>query len=1418
MKKPQPHQTPSPEARLGAVARALEDVLRDVEWSQVGDDSSADSFLDQVDRHHTPSARHCAGGHSISPRVVLFASPVNLTETSGDSDNNTIRSSAVKPKLFSSSSRDRRDFRNGKESASSAKGLQRANRQRTSNLFRQAFDILSKRDIRLLWVGDSLPLPDATAHGNNTNLSAFRIWLSSHLKKAAFSHLNSLILDRRVIPFDDIVQNLEAQGNADAANSTSRIERKSNGCWQATDVWLPNSFDASKEASISTAATHLFRAELFEQETSSEDPEFRTEHHQNPKTPQDEKVLVLTGLVDNALGDDKMFQIGAFGSAAQLLRPLHQCNVSVNVSQDQDHASTFAGVMLFLSNSGRTAIADVCERSGCLKRLYSVLIQPISSLLASVRRIELTGSTCNLEAISSPRPLLEGREAPCINHTVGDQFCDYLEKKRGAVSYMETNTTTDQQNAFRQFLPPLSQGLALLATPFGPDAVSTFNRCSKDIQPSKEGTLPGCVAMDTTVSDEDKSRRGRELLSILSAKVTFEDSQRCDEGRSRDRVPNEGLRLRHRIRADTPMNFGDISPNAAEALRNPPSSADKVAAEAANEPILTKTINGIVTRGRQLFGNLFSSKIAFEASPRKESCSHECVSNQDLQCSQRPQSDVRENTPVNCIRNMPSDAAQERHDPCSTENKAVTEDPNMHAVARAIIEDIETPARSCADREIVSTGTAKDTRDMFESTMGTPCHVNTSPAQMEQGLIPVEQTSARDEDVDPGNLYPPSCTYDIQLEYVPPQPTEECPSHDIDNYSLLQVAREKFTDTVTSLSKSADADLEPQIRKAIRELSLVAHVLANASEDLAFTRKAVKKNMRKRSHIADSLHTVLEQKSSRNGKSAQIISSEICAELILAYEQALLQIIESVLTVKENTETKKHKKQHRRLKNKVSALLSLIQMTGQSICISSAESHAVLTDMFSGYFKKVLPRLMTGPNSGTFSDFLKPLYREYDQDIVTDTTAHTENDLQKSWRQQQPRRNAQGTAEHAAAAERSENASPGTSRWDNESISSIRKRSRCLDPYSQADVQAKRPRKSKRDDPKTVLARARSKAPIVEQVIRPQLARTGLDIKIAKDLQKPLMMGTAKKRDIKRTKLKEASQPRKIARSTKRKRIPSTILKETHRGSEPREAERRSDVANHSDLEALGATGALETFLPDADTEIKDPHKVPATTVPEKRDLEIVPETAVKPRDGSEVVLATPIRSKQLTPHFCIPPSPETVKTKTAQRPLTRRRAQKLQAVRNDGVPESPQKQNRSQSAFQNPLCDQTTSTDNSKGNSPSTSQRQSHLVVKRKVVTHDLGLERTEECMPSRPVAIQDGNSDEKAIMGNSQRNLPSMPQEQSHSGSKRTKAVKRAPNLPVSTRITRKKANGSTSPTARLRKKSTKATRKQPSRQARK
>lgn len=160
---------PSMDFMAGAVARALEDFVCDVEWAKSGDDTSVDSLWDDEVTPASCAVQKCSGGHDRCSSVYVFAPFVDLTGRNDVTEPSLVRPSTAKFKV------ERKASKNISQGSSFQGGsFEKTRKVRLINHFRRVFELLQKRSIRFTWVNNWSGAVDNLKANPAATISMFR--------------------------------------------------------------------------------------------------------------------------------------------------------------------------------------------------------------------------------------------------------------------------------------------------------------------------------------------------------------------------------------------------------------------------------------------------------------------------------------------------------------------------------------------------------------------------------------------------------------------------------------------------------------------------------------------------------------------------------------------------------------------------------------------------------------------------------------------------------------------------------------------------------------------------------------------------------------------------------------------------------------------------------------------------------------------------------------------------------------------------------------------------------------------------------------------------------------------------------------------------------------------------------------------
>ncbi|CDF39150.1 unnamed protein product [Chondrus crispus] len=394
----------------------LEDGLTDFSLCLPGlDDNKIET--DQSDNMRT-TLSHCTGGHPFQPLLyVLTAAPDSMKALSACHG-----ASAFLQTKYSRNVADAptpQDMRSMISNIRSSVGSSK--RVAHTDPFIKTAAAMESQDIGLVWVDTRPALPGVFSRERASIITAFCAWLETVSTSASFIDMHTLLLDERVMPVESHIAQIhpDAQRNTCEVDGSQAVKEAESVEWNIADVLTTTSSagfttksppkDRARDpgsssnpllvrqssmyphGSSTSSLVRYFRAQLstnFSQDSIGEP-------HEQPKastTQSPHVVIILRGIMPDSKNCEELYNLRAFESSAQVLRPLRYNSKSKDID-GRIWAEHFGDVMTHLLHTSKGLFADVGMRgpgsSKTVQTLHSVLIRPLNSFTASVRKVTL---------------------------------------------------------------------------------------------------------------------------------------------------------------------------------------------------------------------------------------------------------------------------------------------------------------------------------------------------------------------------------------------------------------------------------------------------------------------------------------------------------------------------------------------------------------------------------------------------------------------------------------------------------------------------------------------------------------------------------------------------------------------------------------------------------------------------------------------------------------------------------------------------------------------------------------------------------------------------------------------------------------------------------------------------------------------
>lgn len=370
--------------RYAAIARTIDNVMRDVDLTIGNDNFSSNSSLNDHDNSSSPIIS-CSAGHSASNSFYLFAAAPHSVEGLLAFD-----APGAFPLLFpppkdvaglDSSSNSRQHV--------SVLPVPHARHEKAPNIgaFRRTLEALQKRGVTLKWVNTH---PTRRFEQHSAVTKCFIEWLASVSATSKLIPLEYLIMDRRVVPTRSLFQTLHGQSyiTDDSCEEQSRDALVDSAPeWAEVDVgFLKNSLQGETELEV-VRFHRYFRAQLSLKNSKLFSEYCHSDQIDAEMCESRPLRMVLRGFLRNP-DDETLDRLCAFEEEASLLRPSNESLPSAHFHHLQ-WTSLFAGLMANLAMTQTSLLTDVVKiEDGHYVFLHSVLIRPITASSANVRKIQ----------------------------------------------------------------------------------------------------------------------------------------------------------------------------------------------------------------------------------------------------------------------------------------------------------------------------------------------------------------------------------------------------------------------------------------------------------------------------------------------------------------------------------------------------------------------------------------------------------------------------------------------------------------------------------------------------------------------------------------------------------------------------------------------------------------------------------------------------------------------------------------------------------------------------------------------------------------------------------------------------------------------------------------------------------------------
>lgn len=907
--------------KYAAVARTIEDVVRDVEWTCISDTSSADSFLDDH-RDPIPSSQpSCSASHSISASLYLFAAAPHVAEGLLAFD-----SSDAFPLIFSSertaialTSGSNLRHRLSNLSTTMSKGQE----MQGSGVFRGALGALQKRDISFKWI-DTEPFC-----GFQQNCSAvsksFAKWLASVSATIRLISLKYFFIDERVASSTSLLQGLHEHGHSiyDSPQEQLRDARaKTVTEWVEVEVGVMRQSLQSKHVREPLSFNRCFQAQLG---ITSSEPTTQSSH---PVRAVPERCvfgllrMVLRGFLPNA-SDEKLDKLSAFEEEASLLRPSNK-TMPYTSSDHLLWASLFAGLMAKLALTETSLTADIAMmENGRNIFSHSVLVRPITMSSANIRKIK----------IGRCRSLSHYGKASDIGAAAnkdGGSWCN--------ASNIAPLNVKPSRAIFQRLLHIPSEG------EMEEERIKRSDRVQSVVAGLKEFAVISSRECESNLFHRQwntmrRSRKGLSVDKIIAAirqKETTDCKAVCQEG--------------------CPTNANDIEQIARQAR-------EAVASSLRNEHVNMTTCCKIQSSHAPEAAGIAGRMEAPMNVLNPDSCDVHAHDN-----------GVQSNDPAawSIFKPRSNSFVSSDHAPRST--RAAGSDPSLSPVAAGESPNWPTlqPLHPSTDADPCSLG-PNPTEVTNTHTM--PClkapHIVDKLGPIEADSIP--SSSVREKG--------PSCepaTSDIHGSHqsTPVVEVTNSFSGEIDGSAMLQKATIRLDQSVSELTSARSDNVRHRVAVCLGHISSLVEIIA----DMDYWRciqNSFSSFIKKQSVVSSALRNAY--KCSRISKHVPTATPnpKFWAVIIDALVQVVWHIAEGANRYQTGT-SRIGPRRRKNLTDRAISILSCVQLAGETL--SGTDGHMFYREVITNFFQNVIVKFLDGNHPKSFIDAVKALFIEYDVD------------------------------------------------------------------------------------------------------------------------------------------------------------------------------------------------------------------------------------------------------------------------------------------------------------------------------------------------------------------------------------------------------------------------------------------------------
>lgn len=902
-----------------AVARAVEDILRDAEWTSANESSPTDSFLDEHRQPPPLSQPLCSAGHSVTASLYLFAAAPHVAEALLPFD-----SSDAFPLMFSSERAAAAPTSGSspyQRLSSLMTSLPKVQKAQSPSVFRRALGALQKRNVLFKWI-DTGPICEVEQNCPIVSKS-FAKWLASVSASTKLISLKFFSIDERVVSSMSLLQGLDERARVIYNSPRGRLQdarTKSNVEWVEVEVGVMGHSLLDKSEHNTLTFHRCFQAQLgitscdFAIQSRHSDQTFSKPCASGPLR------MVFRGFFPNAK-DEKLDELGAFEDEASLLRPSDRAPPST-FSDLALWSSSFAGLMAKLALTQTSLIADVAGiENGHYVYSRSVLVRPITMSNANIRRIRIDcwqplphfEKELDIDAIPTKGGSLRciaPNLAPLTLRTSAAVFQRFLHAPADEEGEKRLEETDRKQS--------IVAGLKELAT-------LSFNECESNLFSQQ---------LDTSRHSE----KGLAVDSIIAAILRNEtDDRRAVCQKNYTVLANDFERAEQQDSGAVTSTSHD-EPTEMTACRRMRTSCVPGAVEVAGrtEAPMKNLLN-------QNPCDMYSSENRVQSNDLPAGSVLKHQSNSLVSLEQTPRSNkTGESNP-----NLSSFAVGESPNwpilqplPPST-----TPDPQPH---------VQNPTK-VADTKIALRAKSSHVADGGEDGS-----ILSSPVREEQ---------------------PPSCEPTPSGVYKSHQsiPATELTSSfcgEVDGSAMLQRATIRLDHSVSELIGAHSCDIPHRVTVCLRRMSSIVEVIANV-DHWRCIQNSFSAFIKKQSVLSSALRHA--HKDSRISKHIPTLTPrpKFWAVIIDALVQVIWHIAEGANRYQTGT-ARIGPKRRKNLTDRAISILSCVQLAGETL--SGTDGHTFYREVISSFFRDVVMRFSHGSHPESFIDAVKALFIEYDVD------------------------------------------------------------------------------------------------------------------------------------------------------------------------------------------------------------------------------------------------------------------------------------------------------------------------------------------------------------------------------------------------------------------------------------------------------